>query len=88
MIVFYRHRYWLKNCHRVHTKYNCIVGANGRIIKKDYNEYNTTYSSYNVFTGEDSSTKTTAGNVHLMINLSQLCFTITMFLLFFMYFSD
>jgi len=53
----------------------------------NYNEYNTTYSSYNVFTGEESSTQTTAGNVHLMINLSQLCFTITMFLLFFMYFK-
>lgn len=53
----------------------------------DYSEYNTSYSSYNLFTGEDSSTKTTTDNVHLAINISQLCFTLAMFLLFFIYFK-
>lgn len=31
---------WLLNCYETYKKYNCIVGANGRIIKKDYKDYN------------------------------------------------
>lgn len=43
---------WLLNCMNTHKKYNCIVGANGRIVKKDYNMYNI-QRLYNVGDGKE-----------------------------------
>jgi len=53
----------------------------------DYYELNNTYDGYNVFTGEDSSREITTDNVHMIINISQLCFTLSMFLLIFIFFK-
>jgi len=52
-----------------------------------YSEYNSSYEGYNVFTGEDSSIGKTTDNVHMLINISQLFFTLAMFLLIFIYFK-
>lgn len=53
----------------------------------DFGDYNTTYNEHNIYTGEDSSTVKITDNVHLAINLSQLFFTITMFMLLCLYFK-
>ena len=79
----------VKVVHPVEYYYRSIVnpGIPTIISTVDYSEYNTSYESYNLFTGDDSSPKSTSDNVHLMINISQLCFTLSMFLLFFIYFK-
>tara|TARA_B000000557_G_C20794655_1_gene452658 strand:+ start:801 stop:1544 length:744 start_codon:yes stop_codon:yes gene_type:complete len=43
---------WLLNCINTHKKYNCIVGANGRIVKDDYKNYNV-QRLYNVGDGKE-----------------------------------
>ncbi len=75
--------------HPTEYYYNDIFSAQIPTIinSVDYYELNNTYDGYNVFTGEDSSREIITDNVHMIINISQLCFTLSMFLLIFIFFK-
>ena len=53
----------------------------------DLSDYNTTYGEYNIYTGDESRMYKLTNDVHLLINISQLCFTMAMFLLLCIYFK-
>jgi hypothetical protein len=53
----------------------------------DLGDYNTTYGEYNIYTGDESRMYKLTNDVHLLINISQLCFTMAMFLLLCIYFK-
>ena len=53
----------------------------------DLSDYNTTYGEYNIYTGDESGMYKLTNDVHFLINISQLCFTMTMFLLLGIYFK-
>ena len=53
----------------------------------DLSDYNTTYGEYNIFSGEEASMAKTAADIHFLINLAQLMFTIAMFMLLCLYFK-